>query len=637
VTSTSSQADSPQHLGSQPDAAILLQYADRVTRYCRSRTGSDSDADDAAQDTFVRFLQRRDREVNNPEAWLIRAARYACADVNRRARRELSLDGVDAAVSCEPLEDAVVTSALVLELLHRLRPSDARLLGELYVSGWTAENVARTLNVPAGNVRVMAMRARRRARLAFQAMGGVVGPLAALAGWRSGGDRRAGAGSRSLGVRWRVHPPSVAFGPGETLGAVTIGAQALASVVAVLLVAAAPAAGSSAGPSLHPPLPALAQLLSGDRSPEAPSPNAAGARSPQPTRGPSLNAQPRASSGVVQNLLAPGASAQQQDAAFTSVTPSPDYAADRTVYASGGLTRGCSSVCPAVFVTRDGGATWQHLSASGFAGGSLLLPPSYPADPAIFAAGPLGLQRSDDGGRTFRLVVPGPQQAAVQPDSPVGDATILLGTVPLTVYHGRLGTVTPGPTLPAGVDAILGSTFAGDATHLLVAAAQIDPLTGHVTDSVVLQCSPSTCVSRLSFPGAPGLRLVSSPSASTDHTVLVLAGTTVEVSNDIGETYRRASLPEAGYVLAAGFGVGESSRSTALFLIMSARPDTSTLWQSRDGGGFRLVRLPGSAMATSVTPLVDHRLLVTLGVADGGGDFGVRCSSDQGSNWALSC
>jgi hypothetical protein len=119
--------------------------------------------------------------------------------------------------------------------------------------------------------------------------------------------------------------------------------------------------------------------------------------------------------------------------------------------------------------------------------------------------------------------------------------------------------------------------------------------------------------------------------------VLVLAGTTVEVSNDIGETYRRASLPEAGYVLAAGFGVGESSRSTALFLIMSARPDTSTLWQSRDGGGFRLVRLPGSAMATSVTPLVDHRLLVTLGVADGGGDFGVRCSSDQGSNWALSC
>src|SRR5450759_2418412 len=70
------------------DTAVLLEHGAVVERICRSRLSSAADVDDAIQDTYVRFLTRRNRAVSNPEAWLVTAARRACQDlIRRRARR----------------------------------------------------------------------------------------------------------------------------------------------------------------------------------------------------------------------------------------------------------------------------------------------------------------------------------------------------------------------------------------------------------------------------------------------------------------------------------------------------------------------------------------------------------------------
>src|SRR5438309_4220802 len=154
------------------DAAICLTYAGAVVRLCRSRTRSEADAQDAVQDTFVRFLQRLDRDVRNPEAWLIKAAERACQDLHRRWTREgrTRFDGDRPRRASDNPEDAVLSAALLRELFQKLGGKDARLLSSLYVSGWTFEQLSEQMKIPRGRLRVMALRARRRALRTLEAM-----------------------------------------------------------------------------------------------------------------------------------------------------------------------------------------------------------------------------------------------------------------------------------------------------------------------------------------------------------------------------------------------------------------------------------------------------------------------------------
>lgn len=72
----------------ESDAEILRRFEPAVRRYCRSRTRSEADAEDAAQDTYMRFLRRSEKKIRSHEGWLITAASRACADINRRHQRE---------------------------------------------------------------------------------------------------------------------------------------------------------------------------------------------------------------------------------------------------------------------------------------------------------------------------------------------------------------------------------------------------------------------------------------------------------------------------------------------------------------------------------------------------------------------
>jgi len=50
---------------------VVEQYQGAVRRYCRRRTWNAADAEDAAQAVLLRWVSRREREVANPEAWLL--------------------------------------------------------------------------------------------------------------------------------------------------------------------------------------------------------------------------------------------------------------------------------------------------------------------------------------------------------------------------------------------------------------------------------------------------------------------------------------------------------------------------------------------------------------------------------------
>jgi len=169
----------------ESDAAVIQHFEPAVRRYCRSRTRSPEDADDAVQDTFLRFIRRSEQAVRNNEAWLIRAAACACADINRRRQRDderrsdaSPLDSCytrddderfsdDGAYSPERI---TVEQLTISALLRRLEPRERLVVMDLYLMGADPKQVARYLNVTPGNLRFIAFSARRHARAILRSM-----------------------------------------------------------------------------------------------------------------------------------------------------------------------------------------------------------------------------------------------------------------------------------------------------------------------------------------------------------------------------------------------------------------------------------------------------------------------------------
>ena len=140
-------------------ARILLGYLSRVT-------GDRQLADDLLQETYYRFLRARSDYANESHRRnaLFRIASNLVRDSYRRARvkptevaaatDEVIADGTKA-VSAERRAD-------VQRAMARLRPRDRELLWLAYAQGSTHREIADSLGLKAGSIKLMLFRARRR-------------------------------------------------------------------------------------------------------------------------------------------------------------------------------------------------------------------------------------------------------------------------------------------------------------------------------------------------------------------------------------------------------------------------------------------------------------------------------------------
>jgi RNA polymerase sigma factor (sigma-70 family) len=152
------------------DQAVIGQYCQSVQRFCRSRTNSREDANDAVQDTFMRYLRRSERQLDNPEAWLIRVAGRACVDLHRRAISNASVPieddhGVEQlTLAVVDPEQIAVQRQLITQVLTKLPDRERIVLVRLYLEDCTYQEVATELHQSIPYTRVLAQRARDRAR-----------------------------------------------------------------------------------------------------------------------------------------------------------------------------------------------------------------------------------------------------------------------------------------------------------------------------------------------------------------------------------------------------------------------------------------------------------------------------------------
>jgi RNA polymerase sigma-70 factor (ECF subfamily) len=625
-----------------PTDPVLQLYEDfhvSIYRLCMSLLHNEWDAQDAVQETFARAAQRLDTVYGSVYAYLITIARNICyRELSRRARHADTADE-EVVLDAPPTEQVATERVIVRAVWDRLSPR-YRMLLAYWFAGYSYDEIADRTGLSVSAVTSKLWRARQRARELGETAASVIVLPVAL--WRRA--RRA-----------LVHHVR---GVGESAPPVMAGLQQFATLAAALLTSVAGGlAGSTAG-SAQPVPPAEAgtatarlaaamgvgaQPASGpaDASP-APGGAASGAGRTGSGSGTPPSSPASRVDGLATSVLDPGDGAQVQTSGIEDLNVAGS--AGGTAFASGPTSAECSRLttgCPVLFVTTDGGATWVHIASQSFDGGPLLVSPSYPADPTLFAASDAGLQERRAGDSDFRLVVPGGGPAALDPRSAPGDTRILLAFAQPVVYSEASGTVSPGPVLPLGYGSPDSAAYLGHTGTVLLTAETAQSWAGPTPDGAVLRCDPGApCSSVFSSPGET-LHLAVSPDFDSDGTVVAYSPHRVYVSRDGGHSFHDATPTGLGgqyVILHMALGSVPGCASTCM-LVSTTRLDGTPLGQllvSPDGGG-SYTALPITQPFGPLAILGDGHLLGGLWTAAKDGMAGLYCSRDGGTQWARTC
>lgn len=165
--------------------AVALDHLSSVWRVALALGGSESEAEDLAQETYLRAYERfrTFRPGTNCRAWLLTILRHLAADRYRSVRRETPIEDVDALEDRAPraaeAPPAIENEEAFLDLfgdevnafLRRLPDGSRTALLLCDVEGLSYAEICQVLGCPVGTVRSRIHRARAflRERLAAYA------------------------------------------------------------------------------------------------------------------------------------------------------------------------------------------------------------------------------------------------------------------------------------------------------------------------------------------------------------------------------------------------------------------------------------------------------------------------------------
>lgn len=153
-------------------AELVRQHAPRVRALCAATLGNADEAEDAAQETFLKAHRSLDRFAGGSSigTWLHRIAVNECLDRLRAAgrRRSQSLDALleaDANALGAALSEASPAKALedrdaIERMLNRLIPEQRLALTLREVQGFTYEEIAEAMACSLDSVKARIKRAR---------------------------------------------------------------------------------------------------------------------------------------------------------------------------------------------------------------------------------------------------------------------------------------------------------------------------------------------------------------------------------------------------------------------------------------------------------------------------------------------
>ena len=137
---------------------LVKENEDRLYRAALAILGDAQEAEDAVQDTFLKFLEKAPAELDSPPAWLMRVLVNGCRDRLRAAWRRRSVPLWESLPAPEPEERQE------LEEIFSLPPADRAVIHLFYYEGLSTGEIARLTGQAEGTVRSRPSRARARLR-----------------------------------------------------------------------------------------------------------------------------------------------------------------------------------------------------------------------------------------------------------------------------------------------------------------------------------------------------------------------------------------------------------------------------------------------------------------------------------------
>jgi RNA polymerase sigma-70 factor, ECF subfamily len=151
--------------------ALFASYGSDIVAYCTWRSGSTSDAQDAAADVFLTAWRRLDEvpEGDAARVWLYATARRVLANQRRSSRRRQALhERLAAEEASGAAEQQSPDETLVHEALRLLPAIDREVLLLAEWEGLSPAQIAAVLGCRRVTARGRLHRARRRFRMAFE-------------------------------------------------------------------------------------------------------------------------------------------------------------------------------------------------------------------------------------------------------------------------------------------------------------------------------------------------------------------------------------------------------------------------------------------------------------------------------------
>jgi RNA polymerase sigma-70 factor (ECF subfamily) len=600
-------------------ASLYHHYREEVYLVCLRRLHDPALAEDVVQDTFIRAYANLDRfnERRRFLPWLITIAKRRCIDIRRLDARTETREDLDTPLRIGGQVDSTLDAVIAGEerkglerALRRLNPRQRRAMLLHAIEGWSCADIASAEGITVTATKSLLFHARKNLRRSCRrgALGTFAFPLIAL-------RRR---------VR-TLHDRTVAR-IGEAQPLFGTASSSLAQGITALVVAVATFVGASQPAAVGKMRAALSSVR----------PSSMGSHASKAGSGPASGHGNKVTVPLTQPLQNPTAAATPDNTQFSTVAVSPNYGHDHTLIAAGSMP--CAhNTCAVLFVSHDGGATWTNRSTRGFAGAQIVLPPSYPADPRIFAMGPAGLQVSKDEGASFEPVVPLQGELAISPlfdRADHSDARILIGASTVTEYWPDTNLVQFKPATligPSGTWLTLAFSpaYASDKTLFV---GGIRPDTAGVMRPAINRCADTICNGAVFTEGfdAPGIR--TSPDFALDGTVYGFTADRLFRSVDGGKSFTTLAPTFARANYMRDLLV---TRDGSVFAAVVSTSKANDLYWSSDGGRTWIGRrIPFAGFREGTSRIVEtpdgHLIAVGLG-------SGVACSVDGGRTWTARC
>jgi len=150
---------------------VFERYGDMLFRLCLVILGTRQEAEDAVQETFIKYLKKRPsfNEAEHEKAWLMRVASNKCKDILRFNSRHAHAD-IDQMKEYLPYEQEKSTG--ILEEVMKLKPKYRQIVVLHHVEGYKVKEISEILGITASAVKKRLQYARDILRIRIKADGG---------------------------------------------------------------------------------------------------------------------------------------------------------------------------------------------------------------------------------------------------------------------------------------------------------------------------------------------------------------------------------------------------------------------------------------------------------------------------------